>query len=62
MRQVYPPDVLIAGGHAAAAMPESIHLEHAVYEADWRSELVLPHERFEGGRLWMPDGARLGLC
>ena len=54
------PVSLIAGGHATAAMPGAIHLEHAVYEADWRAELVLPHERVEDGRLWMPDGAGLG--
>ena len=56
------PVSLIAGGHATAAMPWAIHLEHAVYEADWRAELVLPHERVEGGRLWMPDGAGLGVA
>lgn len=54
------PVSLIGGGHATAAMPGAIHLEHAVYEADWRAELVLPHERVENGRLWMPDGAGLG--
>ena len=54
------PVSLIGGGHATAAMPGAIHLEHAVYEADWRAELVLPHERVEGGRLWMPDDAGLG--
>ena len=54
------PVSLIGGGHATAAMPGAIHLEHAVYEADWRAELVLPHERVEGGRLWMPEGAGLG--
>ena len=54
------PVSLIGGGHAMAAMPWAIHLEHAVYEADWRAELVLPYERVEGGRLWMPDGAGLG--
>ena len=54
------PVSLIGGGHATAAMPGAIHLEHAVYEADWRAELVTPHERVEGGRLWMPDGAGLG--
>ena len=54
------PVSLIGGGHATAAMPGAIHLEHAVYEADWRTELVTPHERVEGGRLWMPDGAGLG--
>ena len=56
------PVSLIGGGHATAAMPGAIHLEHAVYEADWRAELVLPHERVEGGRLWMPDGAGLGAA
>ena len=54
------PVSLIGGGHATAAMPGAIHLEHAVYEADWRAELVTPHERVEGGRLWMPEGAGLG--
>ena len=44
------PVSLIAGGHATAAMPWAIYLEHAVYEADWRAELVLPHERVEGGQ------------
>ena len=56
------PVSLIGGGHATAAMPWAIHLEHAVYEADWRAELVTPHERVEGGRLWMPDGAGLGVA
>ncbi|MCY4577632.1 MAG: hypothetical protein OXD31_01150 [Chloroflexi bacterium] len=54
------PVSLIGGGHATAAMPGAIHLEHAVYEADWRAELVEPYERVEGGRLWMPDGVGLG--
>lgn len=54
------PVSLIGGGHATAAMPGAIHLEHAVYEADWRAELVLPYERVEGGRLWMPEGVGLG--
>ena len=54
------PVSLIGGGHATAAMPGAIHLEHAVYEADWRAEVVLPYERVEDGRLWMPEGAGLG--
>ena len=54
------PVSLIGGGHATAAMPGAIHLEHAVYETDWRAEVVLPYERVEGGRLWMPDGVGLG--
>ena len=56
------PVSLIGGGHATAAMPGALHLEHAVYEAGWRAELVLPHERVEGGRLWMPQGAGLGAA
>lgn len=56
------PVSLIAGGHATAAMPGAMLLEHAVYEADWRAEAVLPHERVEGGRLWMPDGTGLGAA
>ena len=56
------PVSLIAGGHATAAMPGALHLEHAVYEADWRAELVLPHERVEQGRLWLPDGIGLGAA
>ena len=54
------PVSLIGGGHATAAMPGAIHLEHAVYETDWRAEVVIPHERVEGGWLWMPEGAGLG--
>ena len=54
------PVSLIGGGHATAAMPGAIHLEHAVYETDWRAEVVEPYERVEGGRLWMPEGAGLG--
>ena len=54
------PVSLIGGGHATAAMPGALHLEHAVYETDWRAEVVLPYERVEGGRLWMPDGVGLG--
>ena len=54
------PVSLIGGGHATAAMPGAIHLEHAVYEADWRAEVVLPYERVDSGRLWMPEGAGLG--
>ena len=54
------PVSLIGGGHATAAMPGAIHLEHAVYETDWRAEVVLPYERVESGRLWMPEGVGLG--
>ena len=50
----------LASAHAAAATPGSLPLEHAVYEAPWRSELLSPPERIEGGRLWFPGGPGLG--
>ena len=54
------PVSLIASGHATAAVPGAMPLEHAVYEADWRAEIVTPAERVEGGRLRLPPGAGLG--
>lgn len=56
------PVSLIMGGHATAAMAGALPLEHAVYEADWRAEVVLPNERVENGRLWLPSGAGLGAA
>ena len=50
----------LAGAHVTAAMPGALALEHGVYEAPWRPELVMPPERVEGGRLWFPDGKGLG--
>lgn len=54
------PISLLASGHATAATEGAMRLEHAVYEADWRADLVLPTERVEDGRLWFPDGVGLG--
>ena len=54
------PVSLIASGHATAAVRGAMPLEHAVYEADWRSEIVTPAERVEDGRLRLPSGAGLG--
>ena len=54
------PVSLIASGHATAAVRGAMPLEHAVYEADWRSEIVTPAERVKDGRLWLPSGAGLG--
>ena len=54
------PVSLIASGHSTAAVPGAMPLEHAVYEADWRAEIVTPAERVEGGRLCLPPGAGLG--
>ena len=54
------PVSLIASGHATAAVRGAMPLEHAVYEADWRSEIVTPAERVEDGRLRLPSGGGLG--
>ena len=54
------PISLLASGHATAAVSGAMRLEHAVYEADWRADLVLPTERVEDGRLWFPGGVGFG--
>ena len=54
------PVSLIASGHATAAVKGAMPLEHAVYEAEWRDEIVIPAERVENGRLWLPPGPGLG--
>ena len=54
------PISLLASGHATAASPNSMPLEHAVYEADWRSELLEPSERIENGHLHLTSSPGLG--
>ena len=54
------PVSLLASGHVTAAMPGAMPLEHAVYEADWRADLLTPPERVEDGRLQLPGGPGLG--
>ena len=54
------PVSLLASGHVTASMPGAMPLEHAVYEADWRADLLSPPERVENGRLLLPPGAGLG--
>ena len=54
------PVSLLASAHATAAVEGAMPLEHAVYEAEWRADLLEPAERIEGGRLWFPPGAGLG--
>ena len=55
------PVSLLASAHVHAAIPEAMALEHAVYEAPWRAELVTPAERIEGGRIWFPRGPGTGV-
>jgi len=54
------PVSLLASAHVTAAVPGALPLEHAVGEAEWRSELISPAERIENGHLHMPPGAGLG--
>ena len=54
------PVSLLASGHVTASMPGAMPLEHAVYEADWRADLLEPPERIEGGRLHLTPSAGLG--
>lgn len=54
------PISLLASGHVTAAVEGAMPLEHAVFESEWRAELLEPPERVEGGRLWFPEGSGLG--
>ena len=54
------PVSLLASGHATAAVPNSMPLEHAVYEADWRADLLAPRERVEDGHLYLTSSPGLG--
>ena len=39
------PVSLLTGGHVTASIPGAMALEHAVHEAEWRAELLMPGER-----------------
>ncbi|MCH8062072.1 MAG: mandelate racemase/muconate lactonizing enzyme family protein [Chloroflexi bacterium] len=54
------PISLLASAHVTAAVEAAMPLEHAVYEADWRADLIEPRERIEEGRLWFAGGPGLG--
>jgi galactonate dehydratase len=54
------PISLLASGHVSAAVDGAMPLEHAVYESDWRADILEPSEIVRDGRLWFPDGAGLG--
>ena len=54
------PLSLLASAHATAAFGATIPLEHAVYEADWRNEVLEQFEIVKGGHLELPDGPGLG--
>ena len=55
----------LASASVTAAVAGSMPLEHAVYEAEWRAEVLSPPERIENGRFWFPErgdgGAALNM-
>ena len=55
----------LASASVTAAVAGSMPLEHAVYEATWRAEVLSPLERIENGRFWFPErgdsGAELNM-
>jgi len=54
------PVSLLASAHATAAFGNVLPLEHAVYEVEWRHEVLEPHERISDGRFSLPEGPGLG--
>lgn len=54
------PLSLLASAHATAAFDNVLPLEHAVYEAEWRKEVMEPFEKIENGEFIIPDGPGLG--
>ena len=50
----------LASAHVHAATPNPHALEHALWENDWRAELVNPPEIVENGHLVFPGGVGTG--
>lgn len=54
------PLSLLASAHATAAFGNVLPLEHAVYEVEWRREVMEPFEEIRDGEFLIPDGPGLG--
>ena len=50
----------LASAHVHAATPNPHALEHALWENDWRADLIDPPEIVEDGHLVFPGGAGMG--
>ncbi len=50
----------LASAHVHAATPDPHALEHALWENDWRAELIDPPEIVENGHLVFPGGVGMG--
>ena len=53
------PLSLLASAHATIAFQNTLPLEHAVYEIDWRHTLLEPHENIQNGHLIIPQAPGL---
>lgn len=58
----FGPLSLLASAHVQASTPQSFPLEHAVFENNWRAELVEPKEQVQDGCLVFPGGIGLGAA
>ena len=54
------PLSLLASAHATIAFGNTLPLEHAVYEVDWRHTILEPYENIQNGHLIIPEGPGLG--
>lgn len=50
----------LGSAQVTAAITEGMPLEYAFGESEWRTNLMDPPERIDGGRFWLPDGHGLG--
>lgn len=50
----------LASAHVHAAAPKPHALEHALWENDWRADLLDPPEQVEDGHIALPGGAGMG--
>lgn len=57
----FGPVMIAAGAHAMAACPSFLILEYGWGEVPWRSDLTIPPERVERGRIVLSDAPGLGL-
>ena len=53
------PLSLLASAHATIAFENTLPLEHAVYEIDWRHTLLEPQENIQNGHLIIPQAPGL---
>ena len=55
------PVSLMHSAHVTAAIDNDLTLEHAVYEADWRSELIDPFETISDGKIALGNSSGTGI-